>query len=96
MKLPKGTRFTLGPGQYKYTAILPDGKRVNFGHRDYEQYKDSVPKSLGGGRWSRKDHLDPERRKSYRARHGGMRCKDGTRCIDKKYTPAWFSYYFLW
>lgn len=40
--LPKGTKFVLGPGKYKYTAILPGGKRVNFGHRDYQHYRDSV------------------------------------------------------
>ena len=94
--LPKGIKFEKGPGKKKYTAILPNGKKVHFGHRDYQQYKDSVPKRLGGKQWSHKDHLDPERRKNYRKRHGGMACKDGTRCINKKYSPAWFSYYFLW
>lgn len=94
--LPKGTRFTYGPGNKKYTAILPSGKKVSFGHRDYEHYKDSVPKSLGGGLWTKKNHLDKQRRANYRTRHGGLRCKDGTQCITKKYTPAWFSYYFLW
>jgi len=95
-KLPKGIKFQKGPGKKKYTAILPNGKRVHFGDRDYQQYKDSVPKRLGGGLWSSKDHLDPERRRNYRKRHGEMRCKDGEKCISKRYSPAWFSYYFLW
>lgn len=95
-KLPKGIKFVKGPGFKKYTAILPDGRRVHFGDRRYEHFKDSVPKRLGGGIWSKKDHGDPQRRKNYRTRHGGMRCKDGTRCINHKYSPAWFSYYFLW
>lgn len=63
--LPKGTRFTYGPGNKKYTAILPSGKKVSFGHRDYEHYKDSVPKSLGGGLWTKKNHLDKQRRANY-------------------------------
>lgn len=96
MKLPSGIKFTKGPGKKKYTAILPSGKKVHFGHRDYEHYKDSVPKRLGGGVWSHKNHGDRERRKNYRKRHGGMMCKDGTKCIKKRYSPAWFSYYFLW
>jgi len=99
-RLPAGTRFELGPGKKKYTAIIPQkggrDKRVSFGHKDYEHFKDSVPKSLGGGKWSHKDHGDKARRSSYRSRHGALKCKDGKRCIEKKYSPAWFSYYFLW
>ena len=94
--LPKGTRFKKGPAKKKYTAILPNGKLVHFGHRDYQHYKDSVPTRLGGGLWSHKNHMDKSRRQNYRRRHGGMKCKDGTKCINKKYSPAWFSYYFLW
>lgn len=95
-RLPVGTRFVLGSRKHKYTAILPDGKRVSFGHRDYQHYKDVVPVRLGGGLWTKKDHKDPIRRAKYRARHGGMMCKNGVRCINRKYSPAWFSYYFLW
>lgn len=91
-----GIRFVKGSGKHKYTAILPSGKRVGFGHVDYQHYKDSVPKRLGGGLWSKKDHKDPVRRNSYRKRHGALRCKNGTRCINVKYSPAWFSYYYLW
>jgi len=92
----KGVKFVKGSGNHKYTAILPSGKRVSFGHRDYQQYKDSVPVRLGGGLWSHKNHLDKTRRDSYRKRHGGMRCKNGDSCIGVKYSPAWFSYHFLW
>jgi hypothetical protein len=89
-ELPAGIRFVKGPLGKKYTAILPNGKHVHFGSSSYQQYKDSVPKRLGGGLWSQKNHLDEQRRKSYRARHGAQ----GYYKI--KYTPAWFSYYFLW
>ena len=91
----KGIKFEEGPRCYKYTAILPDGKRVNFGHRSYEHFKDSVPKSRGGGIWSHKDHGDHERRKNYRKRHTRMN-KDGKLTKDIKFSPEWFSYYFLW
>jgi hypothetical protein len=96
--LKKGITFEKGSpaSGKKYIAILPDGKRVPFGARGYQHYKDSVPKRLGGGKWSSKDHLDKDRRKNYRSRHAGMRNKDGRRSIDVKYSPAWFSYHFLW
>lgn len=96
MKLHKDIRFIMGNRKHKYTAILPDGKRVHFGHREYEHYKDSVPKEVGGQRWSHKNHLDKERRKNYRKRHAGMMCKEGIHCYKKRYSPSWFSYYFLW
>ena len=94
--LPKGIEFHKGRGRYKYVAVLPDGKRVRFGHSDYQHYKDSVPKSLGGGIWSHKDHGDPQRRERYRKRHAGVLTKDGTPAYKKRYSPSWFSYYFLW
>lgn len=100
-QLPKGTRFSVPrSGKKKYTAIVPQraGKpiRVSFGHRDYQHYKDQVPKSMGGGRWAKKDHGDRKRRQNYRARHAGMKCKSGAPCISIRYSPAWFSYYYLW
>jgi len=100
-RLPKGTEFTVPRrGTKKYTAAIPQRggtvKRVSFGHRGYEHYRDQVPKQMGGGRWARRDHNDKERRRRYRARHGGMKCKDGRACVTKRYSPAWFSWHFLW
>jgi hypothetical protein len=89
-------KFLLGPGRYKYTAVLKSGKRVNFGHRDYQQYRDSVPIEKGGGRWWHKDHLDKNRRDNYRRRHRGVLNKYGVPAYQVKFTPAWFSYYYLW
>ena len=94
--LPRGTKFVKGSGRYKYTAIMPSGKRVHFGHRDYQHYKDSVPKSMGGKLWSHKDHGDKKRRDNYRKRHGGVKLKNGKSAISKKYSPSWFSYHYLW
>jgi hypothetical protein len=98
--LPKGTKFKKGKGNYKYTAVIPlkDGKTktVNFGHKKYEHYRDTVPKRMGGGIWSHKDHLNTKRRKNYRARHGGIKLKNGKPAYRKKFSPAWFSYYYLW
>jgi len=100
--LAPGVRFERGPGRYKYTAIVPSKdarggeKRVHFGHKDYEQYRDRVPKARGGGLWSHKDHRDVQRRANYRRRHEGVRTKDGSRAYEVPYSPSWFSYHFLW
>lgn len=94
--LPKVSHFERGKYPHKYTAVMKDGKRVHFGHQDYEHYRDSVPKGMGGGLWSHRDHRDEKRRKSYRARHGGIRSKSGRAAYRKKYTPSWFSYHLLW
>ena len=97
MTLPRGTKFTVPrTGKHKYTASVPGYGTVRFGHRDYEHYKDSVPRSLGGGQWSHRDHRDTRRRALYRARHGAQRCADGTPCVEKRFSPAWFSYRYLW
>ena len=37
-----------------------------------------------------------KQRDVYRARHAGILKKDGTRAIDDKKSPAFWSYHFLW
>ena len=102
-QLPQGTTFTVpSRGTKKYTAVVPAGRgrpralRVSFGHRAYGHYRDQVPRGMGGGKWTKSDHNDAARRANYRSRHGGMKCAGGERCVDVRYSPAWFSYYFLW
>lgn len=79
-------KFTVGPGKFKYQALLPNGKKVNFGDKNYQQFHDKVPLGL----YSHLDHNDPVRRKAYRARHSAQ----GYHLI--KYSPSWFSYNYLW
>jgi hypothetical protein len=101
-KLPIGTKFFQAPlnTNKKYKVIIPlkngKNKTVLFGSSQYEHYHDMVPKNLGGGIWTHKDHNDKKRRDSYRKRHGALTCKNGEKCISVKYSPAWFSYHFLW
>jgi hypothetical protein len=98
--LPNGTRFEVSTvGNHKYTAILPTPngtRRVHFGNRKYEHFQDSVPASLGGQKWSFKNHGDFKRRKSYRTRAANQKCKTGEKCVNRPYSAAWFSYHFLW
>ncbi len=89
-------KFTKASDSHKYVAHMKDGSNVKFGHKNYQHYKDTVPKSMGGGQWSHKDHHDSTRRASYRARHGAIKTKSGGLAYKKQYSPAWFSYYYLW
>jgi hypothetical protein len=88
--------FERGPGRYKYTAVLNTGRRVNFGHSQYEQFRDSVPRKMGGGLWSHRDHNDPARRDRYRRRHEAVLTVNGTPAYKVEFSPSWFSYHFLW
>jgi hypothetical protein len=91
-KLGKYTaEWSKGTGYKKYKVVLFNKdeskvKTVQFGDNRYEQYKDSTPLGL----YSSKDHGDKQRRSNYRSRHGAQ----GYQNI--KYTPAWFSYKYLW
>ena len=65
----------------KYTAILPNGKRVNFGDKRYQQYEDRTPLKL----YSNLDHHDKERRKRYYERHSKDYPKYSADYLSKKY-----------
>lgn len=75
----------------KYDAVLKhikSGKlkRVPFGSKKHEQYKDST----GLGLYSHKDHLDIKRRSHYRLRHGAK----GYQLVE--FSPAYYAWHFLW
>jgi hypothetical protein len=75
----------------KYDALVLNKKtnkikRVSFGARAYQHYQDKT----GVGAFSHLNHNDEKRRKLYRARHGA----NGYQKI--KFSPAYFSYNFLW
>lgn len=80
-------KFSKGSGFKKYRVVISDkGKKiktVQFGDRRYGQYKDKTSLKL----YSKKNTLDPKRRKAYYARHG----KTAT-----KWSPKWFSHKYLW
>lgn len=71
----------------KYDAILYNEetgrtKRVSFGDTRYQQYNDKI------GHYSKLDHHDPDRRRKYKQRH--------YKTHFKKFSPSWFSWYYLW
>jgi hypothetical protein len=65
----------------KWSTVTPKGKKVHWGSPTMEDYT---------------QHHDKSRRKNYRSRHAGILLKDGTRAIDKKWSPAWLSYHVTW
>ena len=66
----------------KYMAKVGD-RWVHFGALGYEQYHDKI------GLYKHLDHNDKSRRKRYRNRHRSTP-------YNVKYTPAWFSWNYLW
>jgi hypothetical protein len=87
-------KFEEGDRNYKYKVIITmkngSKKVVQFGDKRYQQYKDRI------GLYTHLDHNNPVRRRRYRIRHGEIKLKDGRRAINVKYSPAWFSWHFLW
>ena len=83
----KLTGFEKGKRVKKYNAILKnkksgETKRVPFGDKRYEQYKDLI------GEYSQLDHGDKKRREQYRKRHRGEN-KD-------KFSSGYFAMKYLW
>jgi hypothetical protein len=75
----------------KYMAVLVrlgDNKikYVHFGDKNFQHFKDKT----GLGLYTNLNHYDLKRRESYRARHSAK----GNHLI--KYTPAYYSYNYLW
>lgn len=74
---------------YKSKSDYKDRKKwkgVSFGDNRYEQYKDQTPLKI----YKNKDHNDTSRLDNYRARHGAQGYQ------NNKYSPAWFSWNYLW
>ena len=88
--------WSRGPGVKKYRVVLYKNrtdyknqnkwKTVTFGDKRYQQWRDNSPMRL----YKHLNHNDPDRRRNYRNRHGAQGYQ------KKKYTPAWFSWHYLW
>jgi hypothetical protein len=87
--------WSRGTANKKYKVVIEDKygnrKTVQFGAiRDdgtpYEQYEDKTPLQL----YTTYNHYDLKRRQNYRHRHGAKGYH------RKVFSPAWFSYWFLW
>jgi len=64
--------------------VMKDGKRklIHFGATGYPDWRSGT--------------ASKEQRKSYRSRASGILKKDGSRAIDDRSSPAYYSYNYLW
>lgn len=65
----------------KWMTRDPNGKLVYFGDPNMQDYT---------------QHHSKKRRKSFRSRMAGIKLKSGKKAIDKRFSPAWLSYYVTW
>ena len=93
-----------GPFPKKYTAFLRNNetgriRRINFGDRRYQQYKDRT----GLGLYSELDHGDRKRMRNYYRRHSGVKTRKAG--LEKEwakarrsglYTAKLLSHIYLW
>ncbi len=74
----------------KKLMVRVKGKLIHFGSRAMEHYKDKT------GIWKSKDHNDPVRRKSYRARAGGIKNKEGKKTVSDPTSANFHAFRVLW
>lgn len=85
-----------GKGKFKYSVYVKSDKNkcgrkiIHFGHVDYQQFYDK------GGAFAHKNHLDPERRRLYRARASKIRDGNGVLTVKNKNTKNYWAYHYLW
>ena len=95
-------KFKKGPRDKKYTAYIQDKKtkdvrKLHFGAKGYQQYRDSTPLGL----YSNKDHNDIKRMRRYFSRHSGTSrrleaIKKEKESSTFRYTPKILSHIYLW
>ena len=91
-----------GPFPKKYTAFVRNKKthkirKINFGDRRYQQYKDRTPLGL----YSHKDHGTRKRMQNYFSRHSGTRSRSKAIKLERKKSKGYYnakilSHEYLW
>jgi hypothetical protein len=74
----------------KKLMVKVNNRTIHFGARSMGHFKDKT------GIWRSKDHGDAERRKSFRARMGGVKKKDGSKAVSDPNSPAYHALRVLW
>jgi len=76
----------------KYSVITPSGKKINFGDKRYEQFKDTTPLKL----YKNLDHGDKKRQKNYCARSAAIKNNKGKLTKNNKESANHYSMKYLW
>jgi hypothetical protein len=74
----------------KKLMVKVNNRTIHFGARSMGHFKDK------SRIWASKDHGDPERRKSFRARMSGVKKKDGSKAVNDPNSPAYHAIRVLW
>ena len=95
-------KFERGPFPKKYTAFVRNKKthktrRIHFGDRRYQQYKDRTPLGL----YSKLNHLTRKRMENYFSRHSGTKKRREAILKEKKKSDGYYnakilSHEYLW
>lgn len=95
-------KFEKGPGLKKYTAYIRNKKtrkvrKIDFGAKDYPQYKDRTPLKL----YEYKNHNTRKRMRNYYARHSGTKNRKKAIEMEKQksdglYNAKILSHIYLW
>ena len=91
-----------GPNKKKYTAYVQHKKtkkirKIHFGHKDYQQYKDRTKLQL----YAKKNHNTRKRMQNYYKRHSGTSNRKKAIDLEKKkhgynYNAKILSHMYLW
>ena len=76
----------------KYSVITPSGKKIHFGDKRYEQFRDTT----GLGLYTKLNHNDKQRQANYCKRAKGIKNKKGQLTYKDKETPNYYSVKYLW
>jgi len=76
----------------KYSVITPEGKKIHFGNKKYEHFKDTT----GLGLYRKLNHNDKKRQKNYCNRSGGIKNKQGLLTKNDKESANYYSRMYLW
>lgn len=74
----------------KKLMTVVDGKTIHFGDNRYEHFKDLTKK------WSKLNHNDKTRQKSYLARAKGIKLKDGSLAWKNPKSANYHAVRILW
>ena len=85
-------KFEKGPGIKKYTAYVKNKetkeiRKINFGQKNYQQYKDRTPLKL----YSKDDHNTLKRMQNYYMRHSGTKNRKEAIKLEKIKSKGYYN-----